>query len=168
MVAAQVEIEPADCYWEGGVSAHGDEEEGAILEVRACVGSEEYSKSRNRHCYGDQRKHEAMFEPIREERDDERENKGRGPGRDGVQLCADLRVAVCFNYAGSEEGIAVGGNNESEVHECAEEEFEIFEAIYYIGKGNPALARGAALIFEEAGADVGAFVFAEPAEGWGQ
>ena len=168
MVAAQVEIEPADYYREGGVGAHGDEEEGAILEVWARVGSEEYGKSGNRHRYGNQCKHEAMFEPIREERDDEREDEGGGPGRDRVQLRADLRVAVCFDDAWSEEGVAVGGNNESEVHECAEEEFEIFEAIYYIGKGNPALARGAALIFEEAGADVGTFVFAEPAEDWGQ
>ena len=168
MVAAQVEVEPADCYRESGVGARSDEEEGAVLEVRARVGSEEYSKSRNRHCYGDQREHEAMFEPIREKRDDERENEGSGPGRDGVQLCADLSVAVCFNDAGSEEGIAVGGDNESEVHESTEEEFVIFEAIYHIGKGNSALARGAALIFEKAGADVGTFVFAEPVGAWVQ
>lgn len=80
-----------------------------------------------------------------------------------MKLCADLSVAVCFDDARSEEGIAVGGDYESEVHESAEEEFEIFEAIYYVGKGNAALARGAALIFEEAGTDVCTFVFAEPA-----
>ena len=167
MVAAQVEIEPADYYREGRVCAHGDEEKGAIFEVRALVRSEEYSKSRNRHRYGNQRKHEAVFEQIREKGNDERKDEGSGPGRDGVQLCADLSVAVCFNDAGSEEGIAVGGDNEPEVHDAAEKEFEIFEAIYYIGKGNPALARGAALIFEEAGADVGTFVFAEPGGGSG-
>ncbi len=109
-----------------------------------------------------------MFEPIREKGDDERENKGSGPGRDGVQLCADLSVAVCFNDAGSEESVAIGGDNESEVHESAEEEFVIFEAIHYIGKGDSALARGATLIFEEAGADVGTFVFAEPVGERGQ
>ncbi len=75
MVAAQVEIEPADCYRESGVGAHSDEEEGAILEVRARVGGEEYSKSCDRHRYGNQRKHEAMFEPIREKSDDEREDE---------------------------------------------------------------------------------------------
>ena len=84
MVTAQVEIEPANCYREGGVGAHGDEEECAILEVRALVGSKEYSESRNRHRYRNQCKDEAVFEPIREERDDERENEGSGPGRDRV------------------------------------------------------------------------------------
>ena len=85
-----------------------------------------------------------------------------------MQLCADLGVAVCFDDAGSEEGIAVGGDDESKVHESAEEEFEVFEAVYYIGKGDSTLARGAALVFEEAGADVGSFVFAEPVGGAGQ
>ena len=103
-----------------------------------------------------------MFEPIGEKRDDEREDEGSGPGRDGVQLCADLSVAICLYDAGSEESVAVGGDYESEVHESAEDEFEIFEAIDYVGKGNTALAGGTALIFEEAGADVGTFVFAEP------
>ena len=163
MVAAEVEIEPADYDREGGVGAHGNEEEGAIFEVRARVGGEEDSKARDRHCYGNQREHEAVFEPIREKCDDEREDEGSGPGRDGVELCADLSVAVCFDDAGSEEGIAVGGDYESEVHNSTEEEFEIFEAVRYIGKGDSALARGAALIFEEAGTDVGTFVFAEPA-----
>ena len=163
MVAAEVEIEPADYDREGGVGAHGDEEEGAVFEVRARVGGEEDRESGDGHCYGNQREHEAVFEPVREKCDYEREDEGSGPGRDGVELCADLSVAVCFDDAGSEEGVAVGGDYESEVHESAEEEFEIFEAVYYVGKGNAALARGAALIFEEAGTDVGTFVFAEPA-----
>ena len=163
MVAAEVEIEPADYDRESGVGAHGDEEEGAVFEVRARVGGEEDSESGDGHCYGNQREHEAMFEPVGEKCDDEREDEGSGPGRDGVELCADLSVAVCFDDARSEEGIAVGGDYESEIHDSAEEEFEIFEAIYYIGKGDSALAGGAALIFEEAGTDVGTFVFAEPA-----
>ena len=37
MVAAEVEIEPADYDGEGGVGAHGDEEEGGVFEVRARV-----------------------------------------------------------------------------------------------------------------------------------
>ena len=104
-----------------------------------------------------------MFEPIGEKRDDECENERSGPGRNGMELCADLGVAVSFDDAGSKEGIAIGGDYESKVHESAEDEFEIFEAVNDIGKGNAALARGAALILEEAGADVGTFVFTEPA-----
>ena len=106
-----------------------------------------------------------MFEPIREKGDDESEREGCGPGRDGVQLCADLGVAVCSYYARGEEGVAVGGDNESEVHECADEEFEVFEAAEDIVEGDAALAGGAALIFEETGTDVGAFVFTEPGKG---
>ena len=165
MVAAEVEIEPADYYRECGVGAHSDEEECAVFEVWARVGGEEDSKASDRHCYGNQGEHEAVFEPVGEKCDDERENEGSGPGRDGVKLCADLSVAVCFDDAGSEEGVAIGGDYESEVHDAAEEEFKIFETIYYIGKGDSALARGAALIFEEAGAYVGTFIFAEPARG---
>ena len=37
MVAAEVEIEPADDYGEGGVGAHCDEEEGRVFEMRARV-----------------------------------------------------------------------------------------------------------------------------------
>ena len=70
-----------------------------------------------------------MFEPIGEKRDDEGEDEGSGPGGDGVELCADLGVAVCFDDAGSEEGVAVGGDDEAEVHDSAEEGFEIFEAV---------------------------------------
>lgn len=70
-----------------------------------------------------------MFEPIGEKRDDEGENEGSGPGRDGVQLCADLSVAVCFDDAGCEESVAVRGDYEAEVHESAEDEFEIFETV---------------------------------------
>ena len=78
-------------------------------------------------------------------------------------MCADLSVAICFDDTGSKEGVAVCGDDEAEVHESAEDEFEIFETVYYVGKGDSAFARGAALVFEEAGANVGTFVFAEPA-----
>ena len=108
-----------------------------------------------------------MFEPIGEKRDDEREDEGRGPGGDGVELCADLSVAVCFDDAGCEEGVAVGGDDETEVHDAAEEEFVVFEAVEDVGEGDAAFACGAALVFEEAGADVGSFVFAEPVGVWG-
>ena len=103
-----------------------------------------------------------MFEPVGEKGDDEGEDEGGGPGGNGVELGADLSVAVCFDDAGSEEGVAVGGDDEAEVHESAEDEFEVFEAVEDVGEGYSAVAGGAALVFEEAGADVGSFVFAEP------
>ena len=53
MVAAQVEIEPADYYGESGVGAHGYEEEGAVFEVRVRVGGEEDGESGDGHGDGD-------------------------------------------------------------------------------------------------------------------
>ena len=103
-----------------------------------------------------------MFELIGEESDDEGEDKGAGPGRDAVQLGADLRVAVCADDAGGEEGVAVGRHDEAEVHEAAEEELVVFEAGEDVAGGDAAVAGGAALVFFQAGFDVGAFVFLEP------
>ena len=51
-----------------------------------------------------------MFQLVGEEGDDEGEDEGTGPGRDAVELGTDLRVAVCSDDAGGEEGVAVGFN----------------------------------------------------------
>ena len=51
-----------------------------------------------------------MLQLIREESDDEGEDKGTCPRRDAVQLGADLRIAVRSDDAGGEEGVAVGFN----------------------------------------------------------
>ena len=163
VVAAEVEVEPADGDGQGGVGAHGHEEEGAVLEVGVCVRGEEDGEAGDGHADGDEGEEEAVLEPVGEEGDDEGEDEGCGPGWDGVQLRADLCVAVGFYDARGEEGVAVGGDDEPEVHEGAEEELVVFEAVEDIARGDLALAGGAALVFLEAGADVSAFVFSEPA-----
>lgn len=104
-----------------------------------------------------------MLELIGEESDDEREDEGTRPRRDAVQLGADLRIAVGFDDPRCEEGVAVGGHDESEIHESAEEELVIFEAVEHVCGRDAALAGGAALVLFEPGFDVGAFVFFEPA-----
>lgn len=104
-----------------------------------------------------------MLKLIGEEGDDESEDEGTCPRRDAVQLGADLRIAVCFDDSRCEEGVAVGGDDESEIHESAEEEFVVFEAVEDVFGGNAALAGGATLVLFESGFDVGTLVFFEPA-----
>lgn len=161
-MAAQVEVEPAHNDGEGGEGAHCDEEEGAVLEVAVRVGGEEDGEACNGHGDGDEGEEEAVLELVGEEGDDEGEDEAGGPGGHAVQLGADLGVAVGSDDAGSEEGVAVGGDDEAEVHEAAEEEFVVFEAVEDVFWGYGAFAGGAALVFREAGFDVGTFVFAEP------
>ena len=48
-----------------------------------------------------------MLELVGEVGDDEGEDEGTCPWWDAVELSADLRVAVCFDDAGGEEGVAV-------------------------------------------------------------
>lgn len=104
-----------------------------------------------------------MFQLVRKKRDDEGEDEGTCPRRHAVELGADLRIAVCSNDAGGEECVAVGGDDESEIHEPAEEELVVFEAVEDVFWGDAALASGATLVLFEPSFDVGALVFFEPA-----
>ena len=162
VVAPEVEVEPADYDRQRGVGAHGHEEEGAVLKVGVCVGGEEDSEASDGHGDGDEGEEEAVLEPVAEKSDNEREHERRRPGGHRVQLRPDLRVAVGFDDARGEESVAVGWDDQPEVHEGAEEELVVFEAVEDVAGGDLALAGGAALVFLEAGADVGTFVFAEP------
>ena len=76
--------------------------------MRARVDGDEDGEAGDGHGGWDEGEEEAVFELVGEERDDEGEDEGAGPGRDAVQLGADLRVAVCADDAGGEEGVAVG------------------------------------------------------------
>lgn len=111
MVAAEVEVEPADDNREGRVRAHGDEEQRRVFEVGPRVHGQYDGEAGDGHGCGDEREEEAVLELIGEEGDDEGEDEGTGPRRDAVQLGADLRVAVCSDDAGGEEGVAVSLNN---------------------------------------------------------
>ena len=62
-----------------------------------------------------------MFQLIGEKGDDEGEDEGTGPWRHAVELGADLRVAVCSDDAGGEEGVAVGLSDPVSVYQLLEE-----------------------------------------------
>lgn len=54
------------------------------------------------------------------------------------------------------------GNDESEIHESAEEELEVLEAVENVSESDTAFASGATLVLFKPGFDVGAFIFLEP------
>ena len=108
MMPAQIQVEPAYYHGERGVRAHCHEEEGGVFEVRARVDGEEDGEAGDCHGGGEQGEEEAVFEFVGKEGDDEGEDEGAGPGGHAVELGADLRVAVCADDAGGEEGVAVG------------------------------------------------------------
>lgn len=77
-------------------------------------------------------------------------------------MSSNWGVAVAFDDAGGKEGVAIGGDDEAEIHEAADEEFEVFEAFEDVCEGDSTFSGGATLIFFEASFDVGAFVFFQP------
>lgn len=66
MVAAEVHAEPADDDGEGGVGAHGDEEEGGVFEVGVFVGGEEDGEAGDGYGDGKEGEEEAVFEEVGE------------------------------------------------------------------------------------------------------
>ena len=111
---------------------------------------------------GDEGEGETVLEFVAEEGHDHGEGEGGGPGRDGMQLGADWGVAVRLDDPGGEEGVAVGGDDEAEVHEAAEENLGVFEHVDDVADADGAFGGGAALVFEEAALDVGSFLGGEP------
>lgn len=164
VVAAEVEVEPADRDRERGVDARRDEEQRRVFEMRPRVHGQQDGEAGDGDGGRDEREEEAVLQLVREEGDDDGEEECTDPGRDAVELGADLRIAVCLDDAWGEECVAVGGDDQSEVHQAAEEEFVVFEAVEDILGGDAALAGGAALVLFKPGSDVGSFIFSEPAQ----
>ena len=62
--------------------------------MRPRMDGQQDAKAGDSHGGRDEREQEAVFQQVREEGDNEGEDEGTCPGRDAVQLGADLRVAV--------------------------------------------------------------------------
>lgn len=159
MMAAKVEIEPADYDRQSRVCAHCNQEECTVLEMFVFVGGQQDCETSNAHCNRDQREQETMFEEVREVSDDESEDERRCPWWHAVQLGADLGVPVRSYDCWSEEGIPVGGDNQTEVHEASKEEFVVLEAVENVAGSDSALSGGTSLVFLEARLDICTFVF---------
>ena len=79
-----------------------------------------------------------------------------------MQLSLDRAVAVGLDDAGREVGIPVCWHDETEVHEAAQEEFEVLEAVEYITGCDAALYGGFTLVVFEAGANEFSLGVCEP------
>ena len=63
-----------------------------------------------------------------------------------MQLCLDRRIAVRLDDSRSKVSVAIGRDNEAEVHESTQEKLVVFEAINHIVEGDGALDGGFALV----------------------
>ena len=79
VVSAQVQVEPTDNDWHGGVDAHRNEEEGSILEVEAVMDGKENAEAGDGHQDGDESKNEAVPRLIRKIGDEHCESECRRP-----------------------------------------------------------------------------------------
>jgi len=118
------------------------------------VDGDEDGEAGDGNADGEEGEDEAMLEFIGEEGDDHCEAEGAGPGRDGVELSFDGAVAIGGEDRGGEEGVAIGGDYQSEVHESAKEDFVVFEDVADVFEGYLALCCAFALVGLEAGFDV--------------
>ena len=96
---------------------------------------------------GDYGECKPMLKLIAEERNYQRECERGGPRGHGVQLSLDGIVSICLNDSRGEEGVAVCGDEQAEVHKAAEENFEIFEDIDNIADADGALGGASTLVF---------------------
>lgn len=83
--------------------------------------SQEDGKPGEGNTDGDEGEDESMTRSIREVRDQHREGEGARPGRYAVELRLGCGVVECLDDGRREVGLAVGGYDESKVHESAEE-----------------------------------------------
>lgn len=110
------------------------------------MGGEEDSEPGDRYTDRDDAEGEAMAEPVREIGDQHREAEGRGPGRHGMQLGPDGRVAVRLDDARCEECVAIGRDDEAEVHKSADKDLVVLENVEDIPRCDPPREAGAAAI----------------------
>lgn len=162
MVAPEVHGEPADDDRHSAVDTHGDAEEGPVFEFVVRVHGDEDTEAGDGDADGNEGEGETVFELVAEEGYDHREGEGCGPGRDGVQLRLDGGVAVCLDDSGGEEGVPVRGDDESKVHEPADEDLVVFEDVDDVLDADCAFSGGAALVLAQPPSDVGALFFVEP------
>lgn len=162
MVAAEVHGEPADDDGHGRVDAHGDEEEGRVLQAAVVVHGDEDAEAGDGEADGPHGEGEAVLQLVAEVRHDHGEGEGRRPRRHRVQLRADGRVPVALDDARREEGVAVRRHDESEVHEPADEDLVVLEHVDDVPDSNRAFCGGAALVLAQAVFDVDALLVGEP------
>lgn len=79
---------------------------------------QQHGKTGDADAYGNQREGETMLRLVGAKGDDHGEGESGSPGGHRVQLGFDVGVVEGFYDCGCEVGVAVGGDDEAEVHEA--------------------------------------------------
>ena len=165
MVTTQVHVEPTDDDRHRRVTAHGNEEKSHVLDSGLIGDVQEDTETSQRKTDRDKRKDESVCEAIREPGDDHGERKGASPRRNRAELRLNWRnllTAQVGNDGWSEVGVAVGWDDEAEVHETSEPDLVVLEAASDVAESDLALDGGLALVDLEAGCNVGALGVGQP------
>ena len=157
VMAPEIHVEPTDYDWHSRIRTHSYQEESGVFKLPIMVHSDQDSESCDGNRYGDKSECEAVTAEVRAERDYHCEAKGTRPGWHRVELCLDGRVSVCLQDRGSEEGISVGGDDHTEIHESSDNDFVVFEYTPDIADSDLAFCGGTALVYLETSFDVRPF-----------
>lgn len=162
MVSAEIHVEPANDDGHRGVCTTCDKEKGSVLELRIVVDGNENSKADNGNANGADGKSESMPRLVRQESDAHREAERHCPGRNTVQLRLDGRVAVGLEDAWRKIGVSVSRDDETKVHEAAEDDLVILENVADVLDRNAPFNAGAALVCLETRRNVDLLFWCEP------
>lgn len=168
VMSAQVHVEPTYNNRHGRISSHGYEEEGCVLQLAMIMHRDEDSETGNSDQDGENSEKEAMLEAIREIRDRHSETESGGPRRHAVKLGLDRRIAIALNNGGGKVGIAVGRDDEAEIHHTTNEDLGILEYISNVSQFDGAFTGGSALVDLEAGFHIGSLRLRQPLDFFGE
>jgi len=115
----QVHLKPADDDGHCAVRSHRYQEQRGILcmSVGGSDKAKQHGESSDGDNDGNQGEDEAVTDPIGDESKNHGEEESAGPWWDGVELCLNWRVAVGLDDGWGEVRVAVGRDDEAEVHE---------------------------------------------------
>ncbi|KFY61261.1 hypothetical protein V496_05095, partial [Pseudogymnoascus sp. VKM F-4515 (FW-2607)] len=104
MMTSEIHVEPTHDDGHGGVGAHGDQEERAVLRHDVVVDVEEHGEADHRDAHREEAEGEAVAGAVTEPGYDHGETECSGPRRDGAQLRLDGTVLQAGDNGGREEG----------------------------------------------------------------
>lgn len=108
VVPAQVHVEPAHDDGHGAVRPHDDEEQRRVLEVQVVVHRDQDAEPGDAEAQRHDGEESPVPEHVGKGRDDQREDEGYGPRRNGAELGLDGVELVRLDDLRREEGVAVG------------------------------------------------------------
>jgi hypothetical protein len=178
----QRRTEPAYDNWHGGVTAHGYEEQSCVLQRTVIVYRDQDGEADDCDADGKDSITESMACFVGEIGEDHCKGEGGGPGGYTVELCLDFTVAVAIDdwrwevcvarreliskeiseFNDSLRDLRVSRNNQTEVHETAEEDFVVFEYVAYVFGSHLAFDGWSTLFAAEAVDDICSLFVREP------